>query len=68
MARNTTFDREDVILAAMSVLEAEGARAEAKPGDLLLFVADQPATVAEALSHLRLELAHHRHALERGLC
>jgi aspartyl-tRNA synthetase len=31
-------------------------RAPAKPGDLLLFVADQPATVAEALSHLRLEL------------
>jgi len=31
-------------------------RAQAKPGDLLLFVADQPATVAEALSHLRLEL------------
>jgi aspartyl-tRNA synthetase len=32
------------------------ARAQAKPGDLLLFVADQPATVAEALSQLRLEL------------
>jgi aspartyl-tRNA synthetase len=32
------------------------ARAQAKAGDLVLFVADQPATVAEALSHLRLEL------------
>ena len=32
------------------------ARAQAKPGDLVLFVADQPVTVAEALSHLRLEL------------
>jgi aspartyl-tRNA synthetase len=32
------------------------ARAQAKPGDLLLLVADQPETVAEALSHLRLEM------------
>lgn len=29
----------------------------AQPGDLLLFVADQPATVATALGNLRLELA-----------
>jgi aspartyl-tRNA synthetase len=32
------------------------ARAQAKPGDLVLLVADQSPTVAEALSHLRLEL------------
>jgi aspartyl-tRNA synthetase len=32
------------------------ARAQAKPGDLLLLVADRSATVAEALNHLRLEL------------
>jgi len=32
------------------------ARMEAEPGDLLLFVADQPAVVAAALSALRLEL------------
>ncbi len=32
-------------------------RMEAKPGDLLLFVADQPAVVAEALGQLRLEMA-----------
>jgi aspartyl-tRNA synthetase len=31
-------------------------RAQAKPGDLLLLVAGQPPMVAEALSHLRLEL------------
>jgi aspartyl-tRNA synthetase len=32
------------------------AHSSASPGDLVLFVADQPATVAEALSHLRLEI------------
>jgi aspartyl-tRNA synthetase len=32
-------------------------RLEAKPGDLLLFVADQPAVVYEALARLRVELA-----------
>jgi aspartyl-tRNA synthetase len=32
------------------------ARAQAQPGDLLLFVADQAVTVAEVLSHLRLEM------------
>jgi aspartyl-tRNA synthetase len=33
------------------------ARMEAKPGDLLLFVADQPAVVYESLGHLRVYLA-----------
>lgn len=32
-------------------------RMEARPGDLLLFVADQPAVVAGALGQLRLEMA-----------
>lgn len=32
------------------------ARMESQPGDLLLFVADTPAVVAEALGHVRLEL------------
>jgi aspartyl-tRNA synthetase len=32
-------------------------RAQAQPGDLVLLVADQPAVVAEVLSHLRLEMA-----------
>lgn len=32
-------------------------RFEAEPGDLLFFVADKPAIVADALGHLRIELA-----------
>ena len=35
------------------------ARLEAEPGDLLLFVADQPAIVYEALARLRVEIADH---------
>jgi aspartyl-tRNA synthetase len=38
-------------------------RADAQPGDLVLFLADQPAIVAEALSHLRLTLGE-----RLGLC
>jgi len=38
------------------VLAALLARLEAAPGDLLLFVADQPAVVYEALGRLRVEL------------
>jgi aspartyl-tRNA synthetase len=38
------------------VLAAIVERMEGQPGDLLLFVADEQATVAEALSRLRLEL------------
>jgi len=38
------------------VQEQLRARLEAKPGDLMLFVADQPPVVAEALSRLRLHL------------
>jgi len=34
------------------------ARTEAEPGDLLLIVAAEPATVAQCLGHLRLELGH----------
>jgi aspartyl-tRNA synthetase len=39
------------------VLAELAARLEAAPGDLLLFVADQPAVVFEALARLRVELA-----------
>ena len=39
-----------------AVLSQLLARLEAEPGDLLLFVADQPAVVYEALARLRVEL------------
>ncbi len=38
----------------------------AEPGDLLFFVADQPAIVHQALSELRLELARRLNLLEAG--
>lgn len=38
-------------------LQALIARLEGRPGDLLLFVADRPAVVAESLGRLRVELA-----------
>jgi aspartyl-tRNA synthetase len=38
-------------------IEAIGKRLDAKPGDLLLIVADQVTTVGQALSALRMELA-----------
>ena len=38
---------------------------DAQPGDLLLFVADQPAIVANALSNLRLELARQQDLLKK---
>lgn len=37
---------------------------EATPGDLLLFVADEPRIVADALGHLRLELARQQDLLD----
>ncbi|AEG15606.1 aspartate--tRNA ligase [Desulfofundulus sp. TPOSR] len=40
-------------------IEAILKRLEAEPGDLLLFVADQPAVVAASLGALRLQLARH---------
>ena len=39
---------------------------DAQTGDLLLFVADQPAVVANALGNLRLELARQQDLLETG--
>ena len=39
-----------------SILRAIAQRLEAEPGDLLLFVADQPAVVADALGNLRVHL------------
>lgn len=38
-------------------LQALCDRMEAKPGDLLMFVADKPMVVADALGHLRCEIA-----------
>ncbi len=38
-------------------LEALCQRMQAQPGDLLLFVADKPSVVADALGHLRCEIA-----------
>ncbi|NPV26563.1 MAG: aspartate--tRNA ligase [Firmicutes bacterium] len=40
-------------------------RLEGKPGDLLLFVADQPGVVADALGHLRLELGNRLNLIDR---
>jgi len=43
-------------------------RLHGEPGDLLLFVADKPAIVADSLGHLRLELARRLHLIdENGL-
>ena len=39
---------------------------DAQTGDLLLFVADQPAVVANALGNLRLELAQQQDLMETG--
>ena len=39
---------------------------DAQTGDLLLFVADQPAVVANALGNLRLELARQQDLMETG--
>lgn len=38
----------------------------AEPGDLLLFVADKPAVVADALGNLRLELARQQNLMDPG--
>jgi aspartyl-tRNA synthetase len=45
----TKFLGEETVAAIVERLEGQ-------PGDLLLFVADQPATVADALGRLRIEL------------
>ncbi|RMF90451.1 MAG: aspartate--tRNA ligase, partial [Nitrospinota bacterium] len=45
---------------SLSTLEKIQERLQGQEGDLLLFVADQPAVVAEALGHLRLHLAQQR--------
>jgi aspartyl-tRNA synthetase len=43
------------------------ARTEAEPGDLLLMVADQPATVAQVLGQLRLEVGRRLGLMDDGL-
>lgn len=40
--------------------------AAAEPGDLLLFVADKPAVVAQALGALRIEMAKRRNLIDHG--
>jgi aspartyl-tRNA synthetase len=47
-------------------IAATGARLEARPGDLLLFVADAPDTAAAALGGLRVELAARFGLIARG--
>ena len=47
-------------------LEAIKAAGEAKPGDLLLFVADKPAIVAQALGALRLEMAKRNNLIDEN--
>lgn len=39
---------------------------EAKPGDLLLFVADKPSVVADSLGHLRLEIAQREELVDHN--
>ena len=47
-------------------LEAIKEAGEAKPGDLLLFVADKPAIVAQALGALRLEMAKRTNLIDEN--
>ena len=42
------------------------AHTETKPGDLLLMIADKPATVARALGELRLEMARRRNMIDEN--
>lgn len=47
-------------------LQAIIATGEAKAGDLLLFIADKPAVVAQALGALRLEMAKRRNLIDEN--
>ncbi len=49
-----------------SELDAIGQRLEARPGDLLLIVADRVTTAGQALSALRLDLARRFHLVPEG--
>lgn len=40
-------------------------RMDAKPGDLLMFVADKPSVVADSLGHLRLEIAKRENLIDQ---
>lgn len=46
------------------MIRAIGERCGAKPGDLVLMIADQPAVVARALGELRLEMARRRNLID----
>lgn len=45
-------------------IRAIGEKCEAKPGDLVLMIADKPATVARALGELRLEMARRMNMID----
>lgn len=53
------FFAEDQISGILSEMQA-------KPGDLLLFIADKPKIVADSLGNLRLELAKRMNLLNKG--
>ena len=50
------FESSIVKFFTEDTLKAVAERLGAKPGDIMMFVADQPRVVADALSHLRLHL------------
>ena len=52
------FESSIVKFFSEDTLKAMSERMEAKPGDLMVFVADRPKIVADALCNLRLHLGH----------
>ena len=52
------FESSIVKFFSDDTLKAVSERMEAKPGDLMVFVADRPKIVADALCNLRLHLGH----------
>ena len=52
------FESSIVKFFSEDTLKAVSERMEAKPGDLMVFVADRPKIVADALCNLRLHLGH----------
>ena len=52
------FESSIVKFFSEDTLNAISARMDAKPGDLMVFVADRPKIVADALCNLRLHLGH----------
>ena len=58
VAESGDFESSIVKFFSEDTLKAVGARMGAKPGDLMVFVADRPKIVADALCNLRLHLGH----------